>query len=52
LASSSTSVPKKMHQRSLLLPGTPNFRCLNCLNCEFILSSLSKYFCLRLFSSS
>jgi hypothetical protein len=29
LASSSTSV-RKMHQRCLLLPGIPNFRCLNC----------------------
>jgi hypothetical protein len=42
---------KKMHQRSLLLPGNLNFRCLSCLTRKFILSSLSKHFCLRFFSS-
>jgi hypothetical protein len=43
LASSSTSIPK-MHQRSLLLPGKPNFKCLSCSTRKFTLSSLSDRF--------
>jgi hypothetical protein len=51
LASSSTSIPIDASEGPLL-PRTPNFRHLNCLTREFVLSSLSKYFYLRLFSSS
>jgi hypothetical protein len=51
LTFSSTSIPQKMRQRSLLLPGKPNFRCLSCSTRKFTLSSLSKQFCLWSFSS-
>jgi hypothetical protein len=33
-----------MHQRILLLPGKPNFRCLSCSTHKFTLPSLSKHF--------
>jgi hypothetical protein len=43
---------QKMRQRSLLLPGKPNFRCLSCSTRKFTLPSLSKHFYLQFFSSS